>query len=115
VLRVHLADGKTLAVDLRDERQAREWLANAQAMQPDITAMTLLIDGASYSIPKPRGFRSRDISMMADIGPRGDERLLCHAGETSIRVLAHANRRAVRIDVAREGRQTFNPLFQRSA
>lgn len=119
MLKVHLADGKTVRFDIQSEDDASRWLERARdiAFQEQITGLTIAYRGVSYSLPRPREFRSEDIFMFAELIPadskvKGGERIAVQAGQIAISLMVHTNQRACRVDVSREGRRAYNPILR---
>ena len=117
MLKVHLVTGKTLRFDLKDEEDARRWADSARdsTFQQQITGLTLTQNGVQYSLPRPR--RLDPIFLFADnVAPdsaaraKGAERIICHAGETTITLTVHDQQRAARVAVTSQGVQRYNPL-----
>lgn len=117
MLKVNLNDGRTLRYDLTNPAEAASWadLAGNHSFQQKITALSLLLNGVSYSIPRPREFGDLFVFAEAveedtDARIKGGERLLLQAGDVQILLMAHNGQRAARVDVTRTGRQRYNPL-----
>ena len=117
MLKVNLSNGESHHFDLREDEDARRWhdLARDSSFQRDITALTIVLNGVQYSLPRPAGFDP--IFLFAELVEpeperriKGGERILAHAGEVGIVLMAHAEQRAVRVNVTRQGKQRYNPL-----
>ena len=118
-MKVHLRSGETLQFDLKDEQQARAWLdrARTHAFQKEITALTILQSGVQYSLPCPKNLDpvflyAEVVAADAERKVKGGERIIAQAGEVSVAVMVHAAQRAVRVDVTRIGKRTYNPLVR---
>lgn len=132
MLRIHTADGKTLAVDLADERQAREWLPrlaradyqrsisgvtlveehSARASCPECGARCAGLLGVQYSVTRPQDFRqiAVDAELVEQSGRiRGGERLTVFADDVRMTIMAHAGQPSVRVLLSKFGRRKFNP------
>lgn len=117
MLEVHLSTGRTLRFDLTNEKDAAEWIrwAKEGRMQAQITGLTLSKKDTRISLPRPVGFDpiflfAEHVTPDLDRHIHGGERIVCTAGDIMMRIMAHENHRAARIDISREGRRTFNPL-----
>ncbi len=132
MLRIHTADGRTTAVDLSDEQQARDWLARLSRadVARSITGLTLTNAhqaagkcpscgarasqplGVQFSITRPQDFGA--VSFAAGrVEPegriRGGERVMLFADDVRLSVMAHAEQPAVRVVLSKVGRLRFNP------
>lgn len=119
MLRVHTTDGLTTAFDLGDERQAKKWLEQLRDLeyQEQITGLTVSSRGVLYSLSRPLGFRQ--VSFYAEnVEPdpihkvKGGERLICFADDVRTSFMVHAAQRAIRVTLAKTGKQRFNPLLR---
>lgn len=119
MLRVHTADGLTTRFDLEDKKKAAEWLELLKdpSFQETITGLTVSHRGVLYSFSKPEGFHSA--SFLAETIPadqerkiKGGERILCFADGVRLGVMVHREQKAVRITLAKTGRQRFNPFLR---
>lgn len=134
MIKLHTKDGNTVSVDLADERQAREWLPRLARddFQATIRGVTLVSAheprecaecGArgrpqpfQLSIVRPQEFTPQHVHMEhvpAEGRVKGGERVTIFAGDTRLTVMAHAAQPAARIDLARIGKQKFNPYQRR--
>jgi len=116
VFKVHFNDGTTRRIDLTDEEAARVWMRESSdpAFQARITGLTIERDGVTYSLPRPRDLRPDEVRLFVEDVPRdervkGGERIVCTAGELRISLMVHAERRAARVDVSRDGRLRYSP------
>lgn len=118
MLQVHLIDGRTLRFDLKDQRQADDWISKAcePEFQAAISGMTLLQNGVQYSFPRPHGFRK--VWLFAeDLQPneirkfKGGERITGQADNVRVAVMVHNGQRAVRIGLSNPGFQCYNPIM----
>ena len=118
MLKVHLNTGKTLKFILTDPNQLRDWftLVKSFSFQQTITGLTIINQGVSYSLPRPKDFN--DISFFAESlfnnnrkSIKGGERLICHAGNIEIILTAYNSQKSVRVDIAKPGKQTYNPIY----
>ena len=119
MLRVHLSDGRTLCFDLASEEAAAKWLhaLRSTKLREQITALTVNLAGVSYTLKRPQHFR--DVFMMAErVEPagkvKGGVRLVCQADNVRGSIMLHSAQRGCRIELAKTGRQQFNPLLERS-
>lgn len=121
MLRVHLADGRTLRFDLGDERQAAEWLERARdhAFQASVRGITVQHNGVQYSMSRPAGFRR--VWLFAESMPpdseqkfKGGERIVGQADSVRAVVMVHDAQRAARVSLSKPGTQCYNPLERRS-
>lgn len=118
MLLVHLATGETKRFDLRDVCDVRAWLDKARSLefQQTIRAMTVLLNGVSYSFARPDGFKGDVFSFAEWLEPdarrkfKGGERLTCQAGDVRVVLMAHDAQSAARVSISRTGRQCYNPL-----
>lgn len=117
MLRVHLADGRTLHFDLKDERQAAEWLERVKdhAFQASLRGVTVQHNGAQYSVARPSGFGR--VWMFAEALPpdpaskfKGGERATVQADEVRAVVMVHDAQRAARVSLSKTGQQCYNPV-----
>jgi len=110
MFRIQHDDGRTQAVDLASEEQAREWLpklAKAE-VQLSLTAVTLVSHGYQASVIRPVGFDHPSIRMefiAPDVGQKGGERLTIVAGDTKLVVMSHASCASLRISMSRASRR----------
>lgn len=119
MLRVHTKDGLTHRVDLRDAREAEQWLRELKnpSYQTEITGFTVAHRGVLYSLPRPQGF-DRISFVVERIEPnperklKGGERVTCFAGDVRISLMVHEAQKAVRVTLARLGKQRFNPFLR---
>lgn len=111
MLKVHVRDGRTLAVDLDDEDQAHEWLSkfNDPVFQASITGLTVIQRGVQYSLPRPEGFRQVTLSAEPVNAGKGGERVLLFADDVRIAMVCHHGQRAARVSLTRPGKRKFNP------
>lgn len=116
MLRVHLADGRTLRFDLQDERQAAAWIKHSQddSFQETVRGLTVQHNGVQYSLPRPSDFGR--IWLFAELLQpddavrfKGGERLVCQADETRVVVMVHDAQRAARVSLSKPGVQCYNP------
>jgi hypothetical protein len=137
VLKIHTADGKTTAVDLADETQARDFFArlgraefqraisgvtlveehSARAACPYCGARCAALLGIQYSVSRPQDFRHVETSaelIDAEGRVKGGERLIVYADDVKMTIMAHANQPSVRVVLAKVGRRKFNPDGRRN-
>lgn len=117
MLFVHLSNGQTIQFDLRNERDALEWLTRVRerSFQSEMRGLTLHHKGVSYSLSRPVGFNN--VFMFAEYLPpnggqkfKGGEKLICQCDKIRANVMIHEEQRAVRINVTNPGLQCYNPL-----
>lgn len=120
MLRVHLADGRTLRFDLQDEQQAARWAEYAKnaTFQQAIRGLTVQHNGVQYSLPRPDGFER--VWLSAELLPpdqaqrfKGGERLICQADQSRMTLMAHDAQRAARVSLSKPGVQCYNPFDRR--
>lgn len=116
MLKVHFNDGSTRRFDLANDDDARAWARDTSSpeVQARITGLTIERDGVTYSLPRPRELRQGAVHFFAEHVPKADrvkggERLVCHVDEFTISLMVHAERRAARVDVSRDGRLRYSP------
>ena len=120
MLKVHIDDGRTLQFDFSDGNQLAKWLdlAKSHHFQEKITGLTVIKQGVSYSVPRPKDHKR--IAFFAEhieINNKANkdaEKIVCQAGDTSVILTAYGSQRSARIDVARPGFQRYNSLQDRS-
>jgi len=76
--------------------------------------MTIVNNGVSYSVPKPKdfynvSFSAEEIEYNLEKKLKGGEKIVCHAGDTELTVVTYNSQKAVRVDLSKPGRRTFNP------
>ena len=109
MFKLHHDDGRTVAVDLASEDQAREWLPKLARsdVQLSLTAVTLASPhGYQASVIRPVGFDHPSIRMefvAPDVGQNGGERLTIVAGDTKLVVMCHKGVASMRIAMSRVG------------
>jgi len=110
MFKLHHDDGRTVAVDLASEDQAREWLPKLarSEVQLSLTAVTMVSPhGYQASIIRPVGFDHPSIRMECvapDVGQNGGERLTIVANGVKLVVMSHKNCASMRIAMSRVGR-----------
>lgn len=119
MLKVNLSTGESLHFDLTNEESALEWNERARdtRFQQQITALTLILNGVQYSLPRPSNLTptflfAENIPPDPSAKIKGGERILAHAGDIGVVLTAHASQRALRVNVTRQGKQRFNPLMR---
>ena len=125
MLKVNLKDGKTIAFDLKDESNLKEWLelSSGEVFQRQITALGKIHNSQWYTLPIPKKFRR--ISFEAELVENSKrnvpierkyigERLKCYADDILISLLVYyGNRpRMSRIDVIKLGKRRFDPKIK---
>lgn len=118
MLEIHTRDGLTTKVDLADPDQAREWARRMAdpRYQGEITGLTVSHLGVRYSVPRPQGFEpvaffAEQIDPDPDRKLKGGRRIICHAGQVRAVAMVHEAQRAVRIQLARYGKQRYSPGY----
>jgi len=116
MLRVHLADGKTMSWDITADGQLDELLERlrSQTFQKSITAITVQMNGHPCTMSRPK--RAKDIEITAQrIEPngkvKGGVRLTCQFDDARTVIMAHANG-AVKVVTDKVGWQKFNPVLE---
>lgn len=118
MVKLHLADGSTEAVDLQDEEQARPWLeklgrADFQALLRGVTLISKQGGrGLQYSVPRPDGMKSIRFDVEAFSEGRGGERIVLLADDTRLILTAHAQNPSCRVTLGRISRRVGG--FRRS-
>jgi hypothetical protein len=115
---VHTSDGLTTTFDLESEEEARKWLEREKdgSFQESITGLTISHRGVLYSFVRPVGVRRIALvaeNVVADPARKvkGGERIVCYADDVRIGIMVHRLQRAVRVTLAKTGRQIFNPIL----
>jgi hypothetical protein len=118
VLKVHLADGRTLSFELGDEAQRGAWERSAQSstFQSTIRGVALLHNRTLHTLPLPKQFKSLRFSaeLITSKGEGGErvtgERVVCQADAVRVSITAYYTQtpKMVRVDVARTGRMRFD-------
>jgi len=118
MLKVHLADGKTLSFELGDEKQKEEWtrLAASSAFQCTIRGVALLHNRTLHTMPLPKQFKNLRFSaeLLKYRDGSGEkvsgERVVCQADMVRVSITAYYTQtpKMVRIDVVRSGRQRYD-------
>lgn len=116
-MKVNLSNGESHHFDLRIADDVKRWtdLASETSYQRSITALTIVLNGVQYSLPRPVGFDPTFLFaelVEPDLERRikGGERIIANAGEVGVVLMAHAEQRAIRVNVTRQGKQKYNPL-----
>lgn len=114
MLTVNLFDGETLRFDMQKQEDAERWstLSRDHAFQSRIRGLALIQNGVNYALPRPTGFDAIFFAaepLEAEGVKKGVEQLICHAGDIQVRLVAHNDPRASRVDIARIGRMRYNP------
>lgn len=102
MLRVHLADGRTVSFELRDEREVARWLRLIEdpAFASRVTAATIEVNGAAHTLVAPRGFQGAP-SFKVEADERG-EKLAISVDDVTATVTAHSGQhRACRVSLER--------------
>jgi hypothetical protein len=133
VLKLHTSDGRTVRIDLQDERQASEWLRRLARpdFQASVTGVSLVEKhdararcpecgskcgcslGVQYSVTRPQDF-SRVYFHVEKVEPRGKvrggERVVVFVDDVRLTVMAHGSQPSARVVLSKIGRQRFNPF-----
>lgn len=105
MLKVHLADGRTLSLEMSDAACARE-LAELRRSGPLITSAEIVKDGHAYALGRP-GTGAGGVELEAETGEHG-ERVRLFADGLLLSMMVHARRPAVRFSVE-HGRRVWRP------
>jgi hypothetical protein len=110
MLKVHLQTGETLSFDLTEPVEAKRWLdySSVASFQEQITGITVLNNGVSYSVPKPRGFG--ELFILANDIPeegkvKGGTKVSVHSDNITTDLTVYRSHRAARIAIRRAGWQ----------
>lgn len=138
MIRIHTSDGRTVAVDLRDEEQARALLADLarDGFQASITAVTVAGSHCAHarcsecgarvavrmsnqiSVTAPRGEDRQHHFHVETVEPngkiKGGERLVLFAGDVRLTAMAHVTQPSVRVSLTRLGRRVADPMARRA-
>ena len=116
MLKVHTRDGVTTKVDLENEEQLVAWRERLKdpKYQRTITGLTVIHLGVQYSLSAPVGFHhvsfeAEGLAPDASCRLKGGERIVCMADGVRISLMVHREQKAVRVLVAKVGRQRFSP------
>jgi hypothetical protein len=136
MIRIHTADGRTVAMSLRDETQARELLRmlSSDNFQRCITAITIAAEHSTVarcyvcgakvsahlsnqlSVTSPRGERTYHFHV-EKVEPggkiKGGERLVLFAGDVRLTAMSHAAQPSVRVSLSKLGKRVADPLAVR--
>ena len=124
MLKIHLADGKTLSFELGDEAQRKAWeeLSASNAFQATIRGVALLHNRTLHTMPLPKQFKTLRFSagLFTSKASGGEkiagERVTCQADAVRVSITAYYTQtpKMVRVDVVRSGWQRFDSSTQRS-
>lgn len=113
MFKLHTSDGRTVAVDMSDSEQAREWLPKLARDEAHLTGVTMMAEhGYQVNVVRPHGFdhdETRIEHVPSEGRNRGGERVIVFAGDVRLTVMSHAEHPAIRISLARIGKMRFNP------
>lgn len=105
MLTVNLSDGKTVSFDLSKVGDAERLIAFEREHGHEITVVTVVRDGVTYSCVNPA--TGRPVSVEVEETERG-ERVRLFADDLTLSMMVHARHRAVRVTVER-GRRVWRP------
>lgn len=108
LVRLQTADGRTANYDLSDAEEARVLLEKLRRDRSAVTAVTL-VNGASLSFVKPRGFRDVQLLVEPFDEGKGGERFEAQVDDVRLVATSHAEAPSFRIFLDRTGRRRFDP------
>jgi hypothetical protein len=122
MIKVNLADGKTVSFDLHCPEQVRQWQEKSSNLdfQREIRGMAIIHNHHWYALPLPKNFRI--IQMHAELIENRKqnvkeehkfvgERIRCYADDIMIALLVYYSNRPKmsRVDIIKTGKRRFNP------
>ena len=136
MIRFHLSDGQTVAVDLSDASEAEAWLRRLQTTkgQAEVSGVTVVEShpvralcpgcGSKHQAPfsgqlsttRPVGFRNVQL-VAEDVEPegraKGGQRVTYYCDDVRLVVMAHAEQPAARVTLAKVGVRRFDPATRK--
>lgn len=114
MLRVNLADGRTLSFDLADPEQLAAWRRHqaTNSFQATIRGMSVLHDKRLTTLPVPRRFRAIAFSAEPLVEHEGviGELVSCQADDVRVTCTVYfGGGKITRTDLVRTGRPRFRP------
>jgi len=118
VIRINLADGRTLTLDLDDETDFKTWrsLESDRIGQTGIRGVSVAREDLVVSVPRPKDFRTVVYSAEVLNGKEGEavaDKITIQADEIRVDVLLYRRTGIARVDLRRPGEARFLPQFER--
>lgn len=119
MIKVNMADGKTLSFDLKSEAELKEWkkLCSYPDFQKKIRGVGIVYNTQWYAIPVPKKFKNVHYDAEIIFNRREKdaekqlvgERLICHVDEVQFSLLVYYGNRPkmARLDCSRVGKARF--------
>lgn len=108
LVRLQTSDGRSVNYDLSDGDAARALFERLRRDRSSVTAVTL-VNGASVSFVRPRGFRDIQMAVEHFDEGKGGERFELQVDDIRLVATSHAETHAFRIFLDRIGRRRFDP------
>ena len=115
MLRVNLANGRTMSFNLDDSDDHKRWIncCSKPDFQNSIRGVIIRHDGKDHALPVPSNFRnvSYDADLLWDKRNErvGGERVTCYADKIRVTLVVFRRNGAVRVDMARIGKRRHIP------